>query len=127
MNINIFNDPTFTESDESELAKYAVFPRMQTSALAGVISSGLFVGKKDRLLLTRAMNLLEKLEDFNKRLAITEDITSQEPNKILIFRKKLRDGETRYSIRIRLAKFGELLISDYGIKREDTFFVKLDD
>jgi hypothetical protein len=127
MNINIFNDPKFTTSDESELAKYVVFPRMQTSALRGVIASGLFVEQKDRVLLTRVMNLLEVLEDFNKRLAITEDVTSQNPNKILSFRKKLGEGKTKDSIRMKLKKFGELLMSNYGIKSEDTFFVKLDD
>jgi hypothetical protein len=125
MNIAIFKDVKFTERDESELAEYVIFPRMQTSALAGVIASGMFVENKDRVFLTRAMNLLEILQDFNKRLDVTENTTNR--NEILRLRKQLRDGKTRRNVAMKMKKFAELLISHYGIKEQDTFFVELDD
>ena len=42
-------------------------------------------------------------------------------------RTKLRDGPVRQQVSSKLKKFGELLISDYGIKESDTFFVKLEE
>ena len=127
INLNIFVDSKFTERDEKQLAKFVVFPRMQTSVLKGSIAGGLFVGEKDRMYLTRAMGLVELLEAFNKRLTITEDKTSGNSNATLKFRKEIRDGKFRKSVGSKLKKFGEVLISEYGLKREDTFFVELDD
>ena len=127
MNISVFTDPAFTKRSEEELSKFIWFPRMQTVALGGAIASGLFVGEKDRVFWTRAANLHELLADFNQRLSFTGDRMSQKPSEIALFRKKLRDGQVRKNLGVKLQKFGEMLISDYGVKRDDRFFMQLDD
>jgi len=127
INAKVFMDPVFTENNEEKLSKFTLFPRMQTAALEGAIASGLFVGDKDRTFLTRAATLNELLADFNQRLSFTEDRMSQNHSEITMLREKLRNGQVRKSLRVKIQKFGELLISDYGIKRDDTFFVRLDD
>ena len=126
VNAAVFFDPKFTDTNDANLAKYAVFPRMQTTAITGAIASGLFTGEKDRALLTHITNLSEVLADFNRRLVITEDTMTGNSKDIATWRKKLRDGQTRRSLRPQLAKFAELLISDYGITVDDSFFIKLD-
>jgi len=127
MNASVFMDAVFTEKNEEELSKFSLFPRMQTAALEGAIASGLFVEEKDRIFLTRAATLNELLADFNQRLSFTEDRMSQRPSEIALLRKKLRDGQVRKSLGVKIQKFGELLIRDYGVKRDDRFFVHLDD
>ena len=127
INVSVFGDPVFTEKNEEELSRFTLFPRMQTAALEGAIASGLFVGEKDRIFLTRAANLNEFLADFNQRLSFTEDRMGRRPTEIAHLRKKLRDGQVRKNLGVKLRKFAELLISDYGINRDDRFFVQLDD
>jgi len=127
MNVNIWKNSKFVETDNEKLKEYVVFPRMQTAVLAGALASGLFTEEKDRLFLTRAADLNERLLSFNERLSITENIMNESPNKIHEFRTKLRDGEVRKSVGVKLQKFGKLLLSNYGIKSDDKFFVELND
>ena len=127
MNMSIIEDSKFTETDDKKLSKYKVFPKMQTAALAGALASGLFTGEKDRVFLSRAASLNENLLEFNNRLILTQNIMNESPNRIYEFRKGIRDGKTRKSVGVQLIKLMELLLSDYGIKADDTFFVNLDD
>ncbi len=127
MNMNVYKDKKFTEENEDQLAKFTMFPRMQTSALEGAIASALFTGEKDREFLTRASRLNERLSDFNQRLSFTEDKMSQKASDIALYRKRIRDGQVRKTLGVELQEFGQLLMSDYGIKHDDSFFVKLDD
>ena len=127
MNMNVYKDQNFTERDEEQLAKFTLFPRMQTSAIEGAIASALFTGEKDRTFLTRASRLNERLSDFNQRLSFTEEMMSQNARDIASYRKKLRDGQVRKTLGVELQMFGQLLMSDYGIKYDDIFFVQIDD
>jgi hypothetical protein len=127
MNMYVYKDKKFTEEIEDQLVKFTLFPRMQTSALEGAIASALFTGEKDRTFLTRASRLNERLSDFNQRLSFTEERMSQKSSDIALYRKKLRYGQVRKTLGVELQKFGQLLMTDYGIKRDDRFFVKLDD
>ena len=127
MNLSVIEDPTFVETDEKKLSQFVIFPRMQTTALEGTISSGLFHNKEDRLYLTRAVDLHEKLAGFNLRLGFTESQMESTQRDIALFRTKLRDGEVRKQVMSRLKKLGELLMSDYGVKESDRFFVPLED
>lgn len=126
INSSVLVDPKFTDANDLNLTKYTVFPRMQTAAMTGAIASGLFTGKEDRAFLTHVTSLSEVLDNFNRRLAITEDAMIRNPGEILMWRKDLRDGQTRKGLGLRLAGFAELLIKHYGITADDTFFVKLD-
>jgi hypothetical protein len=127
MNLSIINDQAIVEPDDKKLSAFVMFPRMLTTALEGAISSGLFLQEKDRLFLTRAANLHELLLGFNQRLRFTEEqmATNQEMGTQL--RTKLRDGVVRQQVSTKLKKFAELLISDYGIKETDKFFVVLEE
>lgn len=127
ININIWKDSTFTETDDEKLKKYVVFPRMQTTVLASALSSGLFNEEKDLVFLTRAANLNENLLQFNNRLSITEDMMATSPGRIYKLRKMVRDSNVRKSIGVKLHKFGILLLSDYCIKSDEKFFVNLDE
>ena len=127
VNASVFRDPKFSETNEDKLKKFTLFPRMRTAALEGAIASGLFLGENDREFLTRAVNLAGLLDAFNRGLSFTEDTMSNRASEIPSFRKKLRDGKARKHLGARLQKFGELLMSDYGVKSGDTFFVKLED
>lgn len=127
VNIAILNDPIFTAKNDKELLKFTMFPRTQTAALEGAIASGLFIEDKDRIFLTRAVGLNELLNSFNQRLDFTENRLSQKPNEIALYRKKLREGQFRKSVSVKLQKLGNLLISNYGIKHDDSFFVELGD
>lgn len=127
VNMAVLNDPKFTETKEENLVRYTVFPRMQISAVSSAVASGVFSGENDRLFLTHAAGLSEILDDFNRRLTLTEDAMRESPDTIARSRKKLRDGRTRRDLCDKLVRFGELLISDCGIKLEDSFFVRLDE
>jgi len=127
MNISVINDPKIAETDEKKLSQFVMFPRMQVAALEGAIASGLFLKEKDRLFLTRAANLHELLIGFNQRLSYTEDRITNNPERIKLFRTKLRDGAVRQQLASKLKKFGELLMSDYGVKESDRFFVPLEE
>jgi len=126
VNVSVLRDRKFSDPDDANLAQFVVFPRTQTAAMGGVIASGLFTGKKDRAFLTHVSSLNGALDDFNRRLAITEDTMRGNLRAILTLRKKLRDGSTRTDLLRRLGEFGQLLLNDYGIRAGDEFFISLD-
>lgn len=125
MNVSVIRDPKFAETDEEELSKFVIFPRMQMTALEGSISSGLFLEEQDRLYLTRAVGLRELLNDFNLRLSFTEFQMAINTENIALHRTKLRDGAVRAQVMSKLQKLGQLLMSKYGVKESDRFFVTL--
>lgn len=127
VNSNIFRDPVFTDNDDEKLARFTLFPRMQTAALEGAIASGNFVGEKDRVFFTRAVDLKERLEDFNQRLSFSEARMADSPSEVLSLRKKLRDSAVRRDLGQRISKLGKLLMSEYEVRSDDTFFVEIED
>ncbi len=126
-NSSAINNPTFVETDENKLSKLVIFPRMRITALEGAISSGLFLNEKDRLYLTRATDLLDILVGFNHRLSLTELQMANRQRDIKLFRTGLRDGVVRAQVISKLIKFGQLLMSEYGVKESDRFFVTLEE
>ena len=127
LNTSVIRDPTFVETDEEKLSQFVIFPRMEITALGGAISSGLFLNEKDRLYLTRSVNLHGILTSFNLRLSLTEFQMANKPGQIPSYRTKLRDGATRAQVMSKLLKFGQLLMSEYGVKESDRFFVTLEE
>jgi len=127
VNTAVIEDEKLSGYDENKLSQFAVFPRMMTTNLGAALASGLFLHEKDRLFLTRAANLHELLLGFNQRLQFTEERMAASSKDIRVFRTKLRDGKVRQQLLIKLTKFGELLISDYGVKSSHIFFVPLDE
>ena len=126
VNAEISRDKKFTETDEQGLSKFVIFPRFQTTGLSATIASGLFVEEQDKLFLTLVFNLQEILADINRRLDFTEADMNEHPEKVAIFRKGIRDGQTLRNAKSRLKQLGELLLQDYGIQEEDQFFVELE-
>jgi hypothetical protein len=126
-NVSVINDPKIAETDDALLSKFVMFPRLQTTALEGAVSSGLFLREADRLFLTRASNLIELARSFNRGLDFTEQWTASHPNDIKKFRFKLRNGATRHQVADKLARFGKLLMSDYGVRESNQFFVDLEE
>ena len=126
-NLNTIHNPMFTETDEEKLSQFVVFPRMNMTAIEGAISSGLFLKEEDRLLLTRVVNIHELLTQFNLRLNLTETEMKNKPHYITLIRTTLRDGATRTQLVSKLKIFGKLLMSDYGMKESDVFFVTLEE
>ena len=127
MNISVINDPKFTETDENKLSQFVIFPRMQITALESAISSGFFLSERDRLFMTRVVGLHERLNGYNLRLSFTEFQMANNPRNITTFRTKVRDGVTRTQVISKLEIFAKLLLSDYGIKESDVFFVTLEE
>jgi len=127
MNANVMNDKSISEPDDAQLSKFVMFPRTRTAALEGAIASGLFLDERDREFFTRASRLHELLTGFNQRLSFTEERMSNHPDQIVTIRTKLRDGAVRRQVIDNLKLFGELLISKYGITRDQRFFVELKD
>ena len=127
MNVQVLNDKSISEPDDAQLSKWVLFPRTRTIALEGAIASGLFLDERDREFFTRASHLHELLIGFNQRLSFTEDRMSNHPDQIVTIRKKLRDGVVRGQVTNNLKLFGELLISKYGISRDQRFFLELKD
>ena len=125
INLALIDDPKIAETDEKKLSKSVFFPRMQTSTLKGALASGLFLTKRDRLFFTRASDLNELLDGFNDRLIVTQNQMMENPKNIKIWRTQLRDGKTRKQVILKLTKFGALLVSDYGVKESEYFFVPL--
>ena len=127
MNLSVISDPKFTETDEEKLSQFVIFPRLQITALEAAVSSGLFLNEQDRLYLTRVVNLRELLNDFNLRLNFTELQMGNNRENITLHRTKLRDGKVRTQVMLKLQKLGQLLMSKYGVKESDRFFVTLEE
>ncbi len=127
VNSAVVRDPMFTETDDKKLSLFVMFPRVSIAVLEGAISSGLFLKEDDRPFFTRAANLRELLTQFNVHLTFTETEMSFKPQHITAYRTKLRDGKTREQLTNKLKIFGKLLVSDYGIRESDVFFVPLEE
>jgi len=100
---------------------------MQTTALEGLIASGLFAGEQDRKFFTHVARLREALSDFNARVEFTQAHMAQSAGTIVPFRKGIRDGEVRKNVGHRLKEFGEFLVNECGIGRDERFYDALDD
>ncbi|GAG92574.1 unnamed protein product, partial [marine sediment metagenome] len=61
MNVNIIRSRKYEETNDKKLNEYTVFPRMQTTVLAGALSSGHFTDKSDPNFSTQASTLNEHL------------------------------------------------------------------
>ena len=115
VNARILDSPPIAEPDAAQLARFTVFPRLQTTATASAIASGIFTRPEGRPLFTALVAIQELMADFNNRLQTTE--THMLRGEIASWRTKLRDGATRQSLRGQLNSFGALLIRN-GVDRD---------
>lgn len=123
MNGEIMLDRAYTESDDSSLSQYIVYPQLQSDALQAALSSCLFGASDDKDLFTCIAGLKEKITDFNRRVTLTQHLmVTAGPRHISQFRKEMRDGKTRGQIVQQLQAFGRLLVEKYGISPNETFF-----
>jgi len=121
INKAIIEDRKFTELDDGQLSRFVVFPRLQTTAIATAIASGLFAAPTDNQLFTALFQFQELASDFNTRLETTESVTLQDPTRTLEFRKTLRDGRMLAAVRTSLQNFGSVLVAN-GIDPNERFF-----
>jgi hypothetical protein len=126
MNASILLDQKFHEPNETKIAKYTVFPRMQTAVLAGALSSGHFTDKSDPNFWTKGLSLNEVLGNFNNRLRITENKMDIPPNSIYEWRTKIRDGKGLKSILKKMYEFGIMLKNEYGKMLKNEYGEKFD-
>ncbi len=123
----VIHDKKFTETDEKKLSKFVIYPRFQTTVLESVIASGLFSGKEDKELFTRAVNLHELIQEINKRLEITESNMMANAQSIKSWREKVRDGALRKSVLAKLVRFADLLANKYRVDFKDICFIPLEE
>jgi hypothetical protein len=126
-NLVIINDKAYTETNEEELSKLAIYPRFQTTVLSAFLASGLFVGEEDRLLFTMITELHSRMTDANERLSMSMLKMSLEPKSLIPSgRKAINASVVRRDLQKRLRALGTLLLDKYGIDRNESFFVDLD-
>ena len=101
------------ETDEKELSKFVVFPRLGTAALSSALESTLFLEKKDRKFFDSVNNLKSKLTGFNHRLDMTETLMRTNANQISYIRNKLRDGLARQSTLRELEQCLNIIFDNY--------------
>lgn len=128
MNMSIYQDQKFHEPDDENLSTFVVFPTFQTSALKASIASCLFIAEDDRELLTVVFDVSQDLTDLNIRINYAQEqmFLNPRPGNITLWRKKMRDGKTLKSVRPRLVKLAQLLISEYGVSEDAVFFEDVD-
>lgn len=111
----------FTEADESELAKFANLPRLQSGAATAAIASGLFASSNDVQLLTTIFEFQAAATEFNARLAPIENAMSATPGQTSSIRRLLRDGELLPSMRVKVKELTDALLAN-GIDPKEKFF-----
>lgn len=128
VNISIFLDNKFRDSNNDNMSTYVVYPRFRKVALESAIGSGLFVSEKDKELLTISYTTYECILEINNRLDLSQNnmIINPNPNNIAYTRKLIRDGKTLEGLRVPLIELFNLLIEDYGISEADTIFAKIE-
>lgn len=117
----VLKAPAFVERDDNQLSKFAIFPRLQTTAITTAIASGLFAAPADNELFTALFEFQHIAGDFNNRLQTTENAALQNRESILYTRTKLRDGKTLSSVRAHLQRLGRVLLAN-GIDPNEKFF-----
>jgi hypothetical protein len=95
VNINTISDSYFNDPIDTNLYTFVFYSKFQNSALQSVISSGLFSGKKDSILLRNLLDLNDTIIEVNDRIDKTLDIMmlNSKSENIYTWRKKIRDGE----------------------------------
>lgn len=124
VNANILSDPIFSETDESKMSQFVMLPRFQTAGLSRVLASGLFASNKDRQLFTQITDLHLALNDINNRLQYTQDKMADKGT-ILRFRKSMANSPALTQLVLKIRALQKLLIKDYGISEDESFYVIL--
>jgi hypothetical protein len=124
MNMSKYQDQRFHEPDDENLSTLVVFPTFQTSALEASIASCLLIAEDDRELLTVVFDVYENLTHLNIRINYAQEqmFLNPRPRNIALWRKIMRDSKTLKSLRPRLDKLAQLLISEYGVNEDEVFF-----
>jgi hypothetical protein len=127
VNYEIFGNNKFHDRNDDNMSTFVVYPRFQKTALESAIGSGLFFSDNEKELLTLIYHIYERISEINNRLDLTESqmITNYQPSNIALWRKKIRDGGMLNSLKPLMARMSKILIDDYGIKEEDTFFIEI--
>ena len=68
-----FLAPAFADSTKEELSRYAIYPVLQSNAVAAAIASGLFTESEDKELLSTLFFLVAAINLYNNTAKITQD------------------------------------------------------
>ncbi|WP_454062717.1 hypothetical protein [Candidatus Nitrospira salsa] len=68
-----FFKPAFADATKEELSRYAVYPVLQSDAVAAAIASGLFTETKDTELLSTLFFLIAAINVYNNEAKLTQD------------------------------------------------------
>jgi hypothetical protein len=128
VNYEIFRNNKFHDQDDDNMSTFVVYPRFQKTALESAIGSGLFFSDNEKELLTNIYHIYERISEINNRLGLTESqmISNPQPSNIALWRKRIRDGGMLASLKPLMTRMSKLLIDDYGIQEDDTFFIELE-
>lgn len=102
-------------------------PELQSAVLKGLLASGTFTGEKDKKMLDLLTLLNERVDDFNQRTRATNQImdrvTSEER---LVWRRKVKESPAYEGTRDTIIKLLRLLVTDYGVDPQRSFFTTLE-
>ncbi len=113
---SILGDPRFAPSRETPIPR--VYPRLPVSATDAALISGALAERRDAELLQRLHNWRDEVDEFNRRLGLTEIrvFTARVPAEIAEFELTLhRSGSYLNQIRHHLDDLQKYLISNYQI------------
>lgn len=111
------SDPLFTGSDDAALGSHRLYPRLYTTASAGVLASGLFnpEDQRDRKLLRAIADYQEGLRDVNGRLSVSDGFvtSTQDAGKIQAHRRHVLESAGFKGLLLQHPQIGGLLKAQY--------------
>jgi len=125
-NFHIITSKRINPDNDEELSKFAFYGRLESSVLSSLISSGLFVEKSDRLLLTYLVDLNNRINDLNNRFGYIESTILNRPKSALEYRKAMKESEAIKVTSIRMTNIAKLLEQKYEVDLDASYFYNLD-
>ena len=133
VNARVLEDPKFSSDWEAPGdVQFAVYPRLQQSALNATIGSGVFHHGRDQVLVGLLHGWREFNAEFNQRLTLMEARTLLSPTKeeLVAFRSALTEGQGLKQVKTSLVQLCDHLCESYAKESEfnkDTVLFNSDD
>jgi hypothetical protein len=132
MNLQVLASKEFAPPTPPALTP-TVYPRLYVGALQAVIASGAFTETRDRRLTHLLHGWLQRAQEFNERLLVTEMwlFAHPTPEEIATWQTKLASGAVLQVTRERLGDLATHLMDHYaresGIDRNSVLFAPAED
>ena len=127
INMSILKDAAFRPNNKDS-SKFIVFRRLESSIVNDVIRSGSFLGARDKVLFKALHFWRERIQQFNKRLDLTEIacMLNSTPDNILLWRDKLSSGGVVQQVKDAYNIITSELLNNYsnesGVDRDTDLF-----